>query len=206
VSKADYGYPDDEFDVSSGHDVPRGVHREPRSGWSRWWPFVAVIVLAPLLAYGAVALVTHDRGSSGGGQAAVDDGTDSGDGSTGAATTPAPGSTSTSGATSPTNVPTTPASSGSVQSATPVSILNAAKIQGLAARAQTTLKGAGFSAVTTGNSTGTAPKSSTVYYAKPELQATAEKVAQALKVSTVTLDPAKAGQGVTVVLASDPGF
>jgi hypothetical protein len=203
VSKADYGYPDDEFDAAAGHDVPRGVHREPRSGWSRWWPFVVVIILAPVLAYGAVALVTHERGGSGGGQAAVDDGSDSGDGTTptGTATTPAPDTTS------PTSVPTqTPTSTGSFQPATPVSILNAAKIQGLAARAQTKLKGAGFTAVTTGNATGTAPKTSTVYYAKPELEATARKAADALKVSTVTLDPAKAGTGATVVLVSDPGF
>jgi hypothetical protein len=202
VSKADYPYPDDEFDAAAGHDVPRGVHREPRSGWSRWWPFVVVIVVAPLLAYGAVTLVTHQNGSSSGNQAAVDDGTGANDGSSPTETATAPAVAPT---TSPTNVPTQ-TQTAAAQLGTPVVILNAAKIQGLAGRAATKLQGAGFTAVTTGNSTGTAPSASTVYYTKADLQATAAKAAQALKITTVTLDPTKGGKGITVVLTTDTGL
>ena len=202
MSKGDYPYPDDEFDRAAGHDVPRGVHREPRSGWSRWWPFVVVVVLAPLLAYGAVTLVTHQHGSSSGNQAAVGGGDTAGDGAapTDTGTAPAPG------ATSPANVPTQTQVSGGPQLSTPVVILNAAKIQGLAGRASTKLQAAGFKSVATGNSTSAPPSTSTVFYAKPELQATAAKVGETLKISTVTLDPTKSGQGVTVVLTADPGL
>ena len=202
MSKAHYPYPDDEFDIAAGHDVPRGVHREPRSGWSRWWPFVAVLVIGPLLAYGAVTLVTHQRGGSGGNQAVVDGGGDTADGTSPTGTETAPAAD----ATSPANVPTqTPAASGP-QLSTPVVILNAAKIQGLAAKAATKLQAAGFKGVTTGNSTTAAPSTSTVYYTKAELQATAAKVGETLKIPTVKLDPTKGGQGVTVVLTADPGL
>lgn len=198
MSRADYPYPDDEFDAAGGADVPRGVHREPRTGWSRWWPFVLVIVLAPLLAFGLVTLYTHQGGgdsSDDTGQVADDTPTTTATG-TATATSPAPAETRS------TPAKTTPASTVNLDA--PVAILNGAKIQGLAGRQATKLKDAGFTKVTTGNSTGTLPASSTVYYATDELQATAQKVADTLGIDAVVQDAGKAGTSITVVLTSDP--
>lgn len=201
MSRADYPYPDDEFDAAAGGDVPRGVHREPRTGWSRWWPFVLVIVLAPLLAFALVTLYTHQGG---GGDTSDDGGQSVEDTPTGTTTSTAkasePGTTKTESA--PPQA-TTPAASVNLDA--PVSILNGAKIQGLAGRQATKLKDAGFTKVTTGNSTGTLPASSTVYYATEDLQATAQKVADTLGIDAVEQDAGKAGASVTVVLTSDPG-
>ncbi|VTR78408.1 hypothetical protein [Cellulomonas hominis] len=49
MSKGSDRYPEDEFDAAPAEDAPIGVHRAPRSWWSRWWPFVAVVVLVPAL-------------------------------------------------------------------------------------------------------------------------------------------------------------
>lgn len=202
MSRADYPYPDDEFDAAAGGDVPRGVHREPRTGWSRWWPFVLVIVLAPLLAFALVTLYTHQGG--GGGDTSDDGGQSVQDTPTATATSTAKAS-EPAGNTTQSTPPkaTTPAATVNLDA--PVSVLNGAKIQGLAGRQATKLKDAGFTKVTTGNATGTLPSSSTVYYATDDLKATAQKVADTLGIDAVEQDAAKAGSSVTVVLTSDPG-
>lgn len=199
MSRADYPYPEDEFDATGGADVPRGVHREPRTGWSRWWPFVLVIVLAPLLAFGLVTLYTHQ----GGGDTSDDTGQVADD-------TPSSSAPETTKASSPAATQTSAAPAKTTPAATvnldaPVSILNGAKIQGLAGRQATKLQDAGFTKVTTGNSTGTLPATSTVYYATEDLKPTAQKVADTLGVDQVEQDAGKAGTSITVVLTSDPG-
>ena len=198
MSRADYPYPDDEFDAAGGADVPRGVHREPRTGWSRWWPFVLVIVLAPLLAFGLVTLYTHQ----GGGGGTADDTTQTED-ETPAATTPQTGKPTTPAPTKAATAPaTTPAAT--VDLDAPVVVLNGAKIQGLAGRQATKLTGAGFTKVTTDNTRGALPDASTVYYATPELQPTAQKVADTLGLDQVVQDAGQAGTSITVVLTKDP--
>jgi LytR cell envelope-related transcriptional attenuator len=191
VSKADAPYPEDEFDVPNP-DVARGVHRAPRSAWSRWWPFLAVLVIAPVIAYGLVYLAARTgdlptADSSGG----TDETT-----------------------TSPSVTPTTPADDGSDAAAdppapvavleTPIVVLNAAQISGLAGEQASKLEAAGFTAVTPENFTGTAPDDSVVYYATEDQVATAQLVATTLGITTVTLSAADAGTGISVILASDP--
>jgi cytoskeletal protein RodZ len=201
VSKAEYSYPEDEFDVPSNPDVPRGVHRAPRSAWSRWWPFLLVVVLAAGAAYAAVNFAARNGelptlpGSSD--SAPPDTGSD------------APSDTATDGATAPTDTATEPAPAESDAAAapvmsTPVVVLNAAKISGLAADQAAKLTAAGFTAVTTGNFTGTVPDDSVVYYASEDQKATADLVASTLGLTAVTLSAADAGAGISVVLASNP--
>ncbi|WP_448631283.1 hypothetical protein [Cellulomonas soli] len=59
MSKADYPYPPDEFDAPRSPDAPRDPYLAPRSWWSRWWPFVAVLVIVPVLAFVLVNLAAR---------------------------------------------------------------------------------------------------------------------------------------------------
>jgi len=43
---ANYQFPRDEFDDYEARPTPVGVHRAPRSRWSRLWPFLLVAALA----------------------------------------------------------------------------------------------------------------------------------------------------------------
>ena len=193
MSKADAPYPEDEFDVPNP-DVARGVHRAPRSAWSRWWPFVAVLVIAPVIAYGLVNLAARTgdlptgNGSNGADSSASTDPSD-------AATTPADGGSA---------APPADSAAPTAVMETPIVVLNAAKISGLAKTQATKLTAAGFTAVTTGNFTGTVPADSVVYYATEDQAATAQLAAQTLGITAVTLSATDAGTGISVVLASDP--
>ncbi|WP_402468177.1 LytR C-terminal domain-containing protein [Isoptericola aurantiacus] len=65
MSKSQYPYPPDEFDVRGPEGAPVGVHREPRSGWSSAWPFLLVAVVFAGLAVGVVSYLSDDGGDSG---------------------------------------------------------------------------------------------------------------------------------------------
>jgi len=205
VSKADYPYPDDEFDraADADPDVPRGVHRAPRSAWSRWWPFVAVVVLAPLLAFGAVTVwgmindsSMNDAGDSGVTAPEDTSSSDAGDG------TEAPADGTETGTEEPPADTEPPAPTPVLT--TPVAVLNGASIQGLAGTQVDKLTAAGFTDVEAGNVSGTRPADNTVFYASEDLKDTATVVGQTLGITTVTMSAADAGNGITVVLVSDP--
>ncbi len=204
MSKADYPYPDDEFDraADADPDVPRGVHRAPRTAWSRWWPFLAVIVLAPLLAFGAVTVwgIVNDSSMNDANDSGVNAPEDStaDDGGDGTGTPP-----DETGAEEPAPETSEPAAPTPVYS-TPVTVLNGAGIKGLAGDQAAKLTAAGFTAVDTGNVSGTKPAQNTVYYKSEDLKDTATAVGQALGVTTVTLSETDAGNGISVVLVSDP--
>ncbi len=204
MSKADYPYPDDEFDAPADPTAPRGVHRAPRSAWSRWSPFLLVLVLAPLLAYGAVTFATR-----GGDLPLVGGGGGDDDGTPAATATATPGgSDDETGGESP--EPTEPGQDETTEEppalepdlATSVTVYNAAGIQGLAAKAGEKLTAAGFTSVKPDNFTGTKPAASSVFYGAEEDRATADLVASTLGLSTAQLDPAQAPSGVVVVLVS----
>lgn len=63
MTKSRYPYAPDEFDAPAPQGAPVGVHRTPRSGWSKTWPFLLVAVVFAGLAYGGVALLS-DNGAS----------------------------------------------------------------------------------------------------------------------------------------------
>jgi hypothetical protein len=64
VTKSQYPYPPDEFDVRGPEGAPVGVHREPRSGWSSVWPFLLVAVVFAGLAVGIVSYLSNDSGDT----------------------------------------------------------------------------------------------------------------------------------------------
>ena len=200
MSKAAYPYPTDEFDASPGPDTPRGVHRAPRSAWSRWWPFLAVLVLVPALACGAVTVYANGGFHLPGGG---DDPTPRTTTTT-ASTTPADVvPTETTAETPPAAVETTPEAP-PADLAAPVSVLNGAGISGLATRTVTKLTTAGFTSVEAGNFSGKTPVASTVFYATEDLRSTAELVGTTIGVTTYVMSPIDAGAAITVVLRTDP--
>ncbi|GEK23329.1 LytR C-terminal domain-containing protein [Cellulomonas xylanilytica] len=196
MSKAEYPYPEDEFDVPSNPDVPRGVHRAPRSAWSRWWKYLVVLALLPVLAFTLVNLAAREGTLP----------TLPGTSDSPAAQEDVPSDTPTEGEGEAPTEPETPADEEPAAPtpvlSTPVEVLNAAGVGGLAATQAEKLTAAGFSAVTTGNAEPTADDS-TVYYTSEDLRPTADLVAQTLGLTEVVQqdDPTP---GISVLLVSDP--
>ncbi len=188
---ADYPYPPDEFDAAAAGG-PQGVHRRPRSTWSRTWPFLVVLIVLPALAYGAVTLASGGNPFTAG----VSSSATAPATSPSASAEPSPSQTPSASAT-PT--PTTPPA----DLGRAVVVQNATQRSGLATGARTVLVAAGFTKVTSGNFPGTAPSASVVYYPAPADAGTAAAVAAALKIATVTESATAAPDGVLAVLAAD---
>lgn len=197
MSKADYPYPEDEFDAISP-DAPTGVHRAPRSAWSRWWPFLVVLVVVPAIAYGAVTYFSRTGDLPVPGGTAQDEPAAPPEEPAGDGAAPDPAATQAEQPPVETTAPEPVLT-------TPVAVLNGARVSGLAGRVADKLKAAGFTAVTPDNATDTLPASSTVYMASEDQRATAELVASTVGISTVEVSPEQAGTGIAVVLVTDPG-
>lgn len=203
MSPADYPYPPDEFDGAAASAGPRGVHRTPRTWWSRWWPFVAAVVLFPVLAYAAVTVIS--------------DGVDlpwQGSGTTTEETTGADGEAED--ATEPTEEATEPAEDEATQTPTPeptpeavvdlarsVEVFNATTTSGLASAAKDAVEAAGFTNVSSGNWDGDDQAATVVYYPAAADVATAQAVAAALGIASVAESAEVAPEGIVVVLAGD---
>lgn len=198
VTKPNYPYPDDEFDQAALHAGPRGVHRRSRSGLRRWWPLLAVLVIAPALAVGFVTFLSHSGTSSKipGFSSLTDDSTASG--------TPSETSSPTASATaSATTTPTpTPTAAGPALG-TKIQVLNGAGVSGVAAKAAAKLTAAGFTSVTAANYGGAAVSASTIFYATPAEAITAKAVGTALGIAQVKESATQASGAIVVVLKSD---
>ncbi|MCC2307310.1 LytR C-terminal domain-containing protein [Cellulomonas chengniuliangii] len=213
MTKGRYPYPDDEFDVVDGSVGPRGVHRAPRSRWSRVWPFLLVLVLFPALAYGVVTFLYSWDGNSAPSasqeqvgepvddEGAADEGAaDDGTAQDGAADEAGDGAAADEEpAQQEPELPAAPV----VDKSTAVRVLNAAKVSGLAGKTATKLTTAGFASVDSDNYTGAATTVSGVYYATEDQAATAADIATTLGISKVELSPAQSPSGITVVVAKD---
>ena len=204
MSKADYPYPEDEFDAISP-DAPTGVHRAPRSAWSRWWPFVVVLLVVPALAYGAVTYLsrTGDLPLAGGSsQGTQDEGAEDPTVDDGGAEDTGEGAPEGEGDAAADPEPPPPPAQPVLT--TPVSVLNGARIGGLAGRVADELTAAGFTDVASDNASDALPAQSTIYITSEDLRATADLVATTVGVPTIEVAPDKARGGVTVLLVSDP--
>lgn len=172
-------YEEDEFDRAAATQ-PAGAHRQPVSRLKLAWPFLAAIILAPLLAWGAVTLFFGN--------------------STAKEATPSPTATETAQETqSPTTDPT------AERGKTPVTVYNAVGVQGLAGRAAEKLKAEGFTNVNPTNAAARGITASTVYYARPSMKAAAEDAAKILGIAAVTEKPQnfQMPDGVVVYLLKD---
>ena len=62
MSVSNYDYPEDEFDVGDDDGpVPVGVHRAQVPRWRSWVPLLAIIIIVPALAWGAVTLIINGK-------------------------------------------------------------------------------------------------------------------------------------------------
>lgn len=195
-----YPYPPDEFDAAARAGGPRGVHRAPRSRWSRWWPFLVVLVVFPALAYAAVTVLSDWDGlSTGSGddgqqQAAPEETTPASEDTTPEAT---PEETPEQ-ETTPEPPPPPP-----LDTARPVDVYNATSRSGLAGNAAGRLEAAGFTDVSALNWDGTDPAASVVYYGSADDVTTAQTVATTLGIAQVVESAADAPEGIVVVLWTD---
>ena len=206
---SNYDYPEDEFDVGDDDGpVPVGVHRAQVPRWRSWVPLLAIIVIVPALAWGAVTLFLNGSGGSGssdavsssqpaqGGQAGgnknADKNADSADNKAGAATAKPSASAS---------------ASGNVDFTTRVTVSNGTNTEGLAKGASEKLTNGGFTAVEVipGIYEGEEPAKSTVYFSSPEARSAAEEIGKRLGVSNVTEGTEENTQGapIAVILRDD---
>jgi hypothetical protein len=200
VSSGDYPYPADEFDSAAARVGPQGAHRSPRSRWQRLGPFLLVLVLFPLLAFGAVTWLSNWDGLPG----VIAPPVSEDDETMPAATDPAVATEPTETATTPPPVETPTEPPAPVADlARVVEVFNSTNRSGLAASAAERVKEAGFTSVTAENWTGEDPAASVVYYPAAADVATAQAVAAALGITAVEESAADADEGITVVLAAD---
>ena len=209
MSVSNYDYPEDEFDVGDDDGpVPVGVHRAQVPRWRSWVPLLAIIVIVPALAWGAVTLFLNGSGGSGssdavsssqpaqGGQAGgnknADKNADSANNKAGAASAKPSASAS---------------ASGNVDFTTRVTVSNGTNTEGLAKGASEKLTNGGFTAVEfiPGIYEGEEPAKSTIYFSTPEARSAAEEIGKRLGVSNVTEGTEENTQGapIAVILRDD---
>ena len=209
MSVSNYDYPEDEFDVGDDDGpVPVGVHRAQVPRWRSWVPLLAIIVIVPALAWGAVTLFLNGSGGSGssdavsssqpaqGGQAGgnknADKNADSANNKAGAASAKPSASAS---------------ASGNVDFTTRVTVSNGTNTEGLAKGASEKLTNGGFTAVEVipGIYEGEEPAKSTIYFSTPEARSAAEEIGKRLGISNVVEGTAENTQDapIAVILRDD---
>lgn len=190
-----YDYPEDEFDaIDDDGPVPVGAHRAEVPAWRSWVPLLLVILIVPLLAWGAVALLGKTRTP------------------TVAEPPPAPPATAEPSAapggeetTSPEETEAPEATAGSADLTAGVTVHNGTMTNGLAGRTGDKLQNAGFTGVVVsqGSYQAEEPRVSTVFYSSPEFEATARTVAEALGITEIVESPTDAESNPVVVVLRD---
>ena len=202
---SNYDYPEDEFDVGDDDGpVPVGVHRAQVPRWRSWVPLLAIIVIVPALAWGAVTLFLNGSGGSGSSDAVSS--TQPAQGGQAGGNKNAGNANNKAGAASA--KPSASASaSGNVDFTTRVTVSNGTNTEGLAKGASEKLTNGGFTAVEVipGIYEGEEPAKSTVYFSSPEARSAAEEIGKRLGVSNVTEGTEENTQGapIAVILRDD---
>lgn len=201
-------YPRDEFDDVPS-DGPQGVHRKPKSPWKTVLPFLLVLLVVPLLAWGATELI---RGAEKDKVVVVEDEvTQSEDEpqSQAEAIAPLPEE-------GPTGLPDdeeAPVVEAPVEEApaaeihydAAVVVLNASGISGLAGTNTDTLIEAGFVNAWAGNADSSSTPENTVYYQSPDYYATAVKVGELLGIGNLVENADAVGSSqIAVLLRTQP--
>ena len=202
---SNYDYPEDEFDVGDDDGpVPVGVHRAQVPRWRSWVPLLAIIVIVPALAWGAVTLFLNGSGGSGSSDAVSS--TQPAQGGQAGGNKNAGNANNKAGAASA--KPSASASaSGNVDFTTRVTVSNGTNTEGLAKGASEKLTNGGFTAVEVipGIYEGEEPAKSTIYFSTPEARSAAEEIGKRLGVSNVTEGTEENTQGapIAVILRDD---
>ena len=203
-------YPADEFDNVPA-DVPVGVHRKPPSPWHSIVPFLVVLLLVPLLAWGITALVRNRVSDEDVVFVEEEQSLEQvqsepieeeviieaeGDEPTAAPDDPFAGEEEEDIVVD--DVVYEVAAEVDYQAS--IAVLNASGIAGYAAQTMQELHGAGFPNAFADNSSDRATPENTVYYSGPEWAATAAQVAEVLGISSVVENAGAATAAHVVVL------
>ena len=201
-----YEYPEDEFDAADDEGpVPVGVHRAPVPGWRSWVPLLAVLIIVPLLAWGAVQLL----GRHGARPAA--EATAAAPASGGGAGAPASGSGAPTTEQAPTGqAPTDEAESTATPTnadlTTGVTIHNGSEVNGLGARTGDRLRNVGYTNIDVqqGIYDNESPTATTIFYAGSDAEATARAIGQTLGITNIVESETEAQSNpVVVILRAD---
>ena len=205
MSVSNYDYPEDEFDVGDDDGpVPVGVHRAQVPRWRSWVPLLAIIIIVPALAWGAVTLFLNSSGGSGSSDAV-------------SSTQPAQGgqggqaadkqAADKKGAAASAKPSASASASGNVDFNTKVTVSNGTYTDGLAKGASEKLTNGGFTSVEViaGVYENAEPAASTVYFSSPEARPAAEEVGKRLGISNVAEGTEESTQGapIAVILRDD---
>ncbi|WP_127126505.1 LytR C-terminal domain-containing protein [Georgenia sp. SYP-B2076] len=204
-------FPEDEFDRAGRDRNPQGVHRSPRPLWHALAPIVAVVVLAPLLAWGAITLLgnTGDAAPTASATATTEPSPAAAETAEAAPETPTaeptPEPSPTPEATAePTEEPTKEEPTPAVKYSAQIAVLNGAGINGLAGDLVAELSSEGFSGGAAADYRSAAPASTTLYYNNAELKATAQQVAKVLGISNIVESAsATANSDIAIVVRGD---
>lgn len=196
----EYEYPADEFDEPNDSVLPAGVHRRPLPAWRNWLPLLLIVVIVPALAWGALALFKVAGGTNS--SVATSIATKMAGNKTTAKAKASASATPKSNATVVTTQAPTPTPTQSIDHTVGITVHNGTNTAGLAARAGSTLEGAGFTAVTVspGVYSEATPADSTVYYASEDKEPVAKAVAKELGISNVELSAEQASSNPIVVV------
>lgn len=206
-------YPIDEFE-NPDIDSPVGAHRRPPSRWRPVLPFLLILLLVPLLAWGFTVFL--QRGGSGlvegltgqsglgaqssqSGQSGLGQELQSQDDpqSDPASTPEETPSEQPEESPEPTETPTVD----TIDYDIAVEVLNETFIQGYAAEVAGYLTADGFTSVTAGNTSGWLATVNTVYYSEESEEAAARRIAELAGIDAVELNTnATEGVGIVVLL------
>lgn len=214
VRVSNYDYPEDEFDVGEDDGpVPVGVHRAQAPRWRSWVPLLAITVIVPALAWGAVTLFLNGSGSGSSDAVSSAQPTQSGQASSNQASGENSGEASrpaddkSADASAEPSASASASASGNVDFNTGVTVANGTETSGLAKGAGDKLTNGGFTAVEVvpgiyGNAE---PARSTVYFTTPENRAAAEEVGRKLGITNVVEGTEENTQGspIAVILRDD---
>ena len=203
-----YEYPEDEFDAADDEGpVPVGVHRAPVPGWRSWVPLLAVLIIVPLLAWGAVQLLGR-HGARPAAESTAAAPASGGGGGSGApasggqapATGQPPATATPTNDARPTSAPT------NADLTTGVTIHNGAGINGLGGRTGDRLRNVGYTNVEVQQGTydNASPTTTTIFYADSDSESTARSVGQALGITNIVKSAAEAQSNpIVIILRSD---
>ena len=208
MSVSNYDYPEDEFDVGDDDGpVPVGVHRAQVPRWRSWVPLLAIIIIVPALAWGAVTLFLNGSGGSGSSDAVSSSQPAQGGQAGGNKNADSKGDKGDKGGAASAKPSASASASGNVDFNTGVSVANGTNTDGLAKGASEKLTNGGFTAVEVipGIYENAEPAKSTVYFSTPEARSAAEEIGKRLGISNVVEGTAENTQDapIAVILRDD---
>ena len=207
MNVSNYDYPEDEFDVGDDDGpVPVGVHRAQVPRWRSWVPLLAIIVIVPALAWGAVTLFLNGSGGSKSSDA-VSSSQPAQSGQAGGNKNAGNKNAGNKGGAASAKPSASASPSGNVDFTTRVTVANGTNTDGLAKGASEKLTNGGFTAVEVipGIYENAEPAKSTVYFSSPEARSAAEEIGKRLGVSNVVEGTEENTQGapIAVILRDD---